>query len=282
MKPNDPISRRSFLATAAAASLAPAALSAKRYPIGLELYSCRNLLQKDLEGTVTAVAKMGYEDIEFYSPYFSWTAVRAKEVRKLLNGLGITCRSTHNGAEAFAPEGLAKAIELNGILGTEFVVMASPGTVRTLDDYKKVAERLNQAGEKFKAAKLRPGYHNHQTEFMPLEGTRPIDIIAQNTGKNVLLQLDVGTCVEARQDPVAWIVKNPGRFATIHLKDYAPAPGKGYEVLFGDGAAPWKQIFQAVEKTGGIQFYLIEQEGYSLPELETVKLCLDNFKKIHG
>jgi sugar phosphate isomerase/epimerase len=117
---------------------------------------------------------------------------------------------------------------------------------------------------------------------MLLEGARPIDIIAQNTGKDVLLQLDVGTCVEAHQDPVAWINKNPGRFATIHLKDYAPAPGKAYEVLFGDGAAPWKQIFQAVEKTGGLQFYVMEQEGYALPELEIVKLCLDKFKKIHG
>ena len=281
MKPNDSVSRRSFLATAAA-SLAPAALSASRYPIGLELYSCREILQKDLEGTVTAVAKMGYEVVEFYSPYFAWTADRAKEVRKLLDGLGIRCRSTHNGTEAFAPEGVAKAIELNGILGSEWVVMASPGTVRTLDDYKKVAERLNQAGEKFKAAKLRAGYHNHGAEFKALEGTRPIDIIAQNTGKDVLLQLDVGTCVEVGQDPVAWINKNPGRFATIHLKDYSPEAGKGYRVLFGDGAAPWKQIFQAVEKTGGIQFYIMEQEGYSLPELETVKLCLDNFKKIHG
>jgi sugar phosphate isomerase/epimerase len=282
MTPHDSVSRRSFLATAAAASLAPAALSASRYPIGLELYSCRDILQKDLEGTVTAVAKMGYQVVEFYSPYFSWTADRAKEVRKLIDGLGIKCRSTHNGAEAFAGEGLAKAIELNGILGSEFVVMASPGTMRTLDDYKKVAERLNQAGEKFKAAKMRPGYHNHGAEFQALEGTRPIDIIAQNTGKDVLLQLDVGTCVEVGQDPVAWINKNPGRFATIHLKDYSPAPGKGYEVLFGDGAAPWKKIFRAVEKTGGLQFYVMEQEGYSLPELETVKLCLDKFKKIHG
>jgi sugar phosphate isomerase/epimerase len=282
MKLNESVSRRTFLATAAAASLAPAALAAKRYPIGLELYSCRDVLQKDLEGTVTAVAKMGYQVVEFYSPYFSWTSGRAKEVRKLIDGLGIQCRSTHNGAEAFSGDGVAKAIDLNGILGSEFVVMASPGNVRTLDDYKKVAEQLNQAGEKFMAAKLRPGYHNHQTEFKALEGTRPIDVIAQNTGKNVLLQLDVGTCVEVGQDPVAWINRNPGRFATIHLKDYAPAPGKGYQVLFGDGAAPWKQIFQAVETAGGVQFYIMEQEGYSLPELETVKLCLDKFKKIHG
>ncbi len=133
-----------------------------------------------------------------------------------------------------------------------------------------------------KSAKLRPGYHNHQAEFKALEGTRPIDIIAQNTGKDVLLQLDVGTCVEVGEDPVAWIRKNPGRFGTIHLKDYAPAPGKGYRVLFGDGAAPWKEIFKVVEKTGGLEFYTMEQEGSDLSELETAQRCLENFKKLHG
>ena len=104
MKPHDSVSRRVFLGTAAVASLTPVALAAKRYPIGLELYSVRNQLQKDLKGTVTAVAKMGYEVVEFYSPYFSWTPDYAKEIRKLLNDLGIRCLSTHNGAESFTPE----------------------------------------------------------------------------------------------------------------------------------------------------------------------------------
>jgi sugar phosphate isomerase/epimerase len=278
------VSRRSFLATAAAGAMAPAAFSANRPPVGLELYSCRNILAKDLEGTVTAVAKMGYELVEFYSPYFSWTADRAKEVRKLMDGLGIKCRSTHNGADAFSGDGIAKAIELNSIIGSEFVVMASPPRSQTVDDWKKVADMLNQAGEKFKAAKIRSGYHNHQQEFraLPAEGIRPIEVIAKNTTRDVLLQFDIGTCVEVGQDPVAWINANPGRFAAIHLKDYSTEPGKGYRVLFGEGSAPWKEIFAAVEKTGGLQFYVIEQEGYSLPELETAKLCLDNFKKLRG
>jgi sugar phosphate isomerase/epimerase len=283
MNLNDSVTRRSFLATAAAASLAPAALAASRYPIGLELYSCRDILQKDLEGTVTAVAKMGYQLVEFYSPYFAWAPDRAKQVRKLLDDLGIRCRSTHNGAESFAPENAAKAIELNSILGSQFIVMASPPRAQGVDGWKKVADLLNTANEKFKSAGIRAGYHNHQAEFKAFEGaTRPIDVIAENTSKDVLLQLDVGTCLEVGQDPVAWIDKNPGRFATIHCKDYSPEAGKGYRVLFGDGPSPWKQIFQAAERSGGVQFYIIEQEGYSLPELETVKLCLDNFKKIHG
>src|SRR3954466_16331112 len=109
------VSRRSFLAWTAAASLAPA-LAAKNVPVGLELYSVRNELTKDLKGTVTAVAKMGYEVVEFYSPYFSWTVDQTKDVRKLMDDLGIRCLSTHNGPNAFTGEGIAKAIELNKIL----------------------------------------------------------------------------------------------------------------------------------------------------------------------
>lgn len=276
------ISRRSFLAASAAAPFAPHLLAADRYPVGLELYSVRGALQKDLKGTVTAVAKMGYPIVEFYSPYYSWTPDYAKEVRKLLDDLGLRCLSTHNGAVSFSPDGISKAVELNGILGSRYIVMASPPRVENMDGWKKVAEMLNQAGEKMAAAKMRPGYHNHQQEFRPVEGVRPIEIIARETVKSVVLQLDVGTCIEVGQDPVDWIRKNPGRFACIHLKDYSPEQGKGYRVLFGEGAAPWKQIFQAAESVGGVEFYLIEQEGYSLPELETAQRCLENYRRMRA
>jgi len=276
------LTRRDFLAAASAGATLGRMGAAARYPVGLELYSVRNALQKDLMGTVRAVAKMGYELVEFYSPYFAWTPDYAREVRKLLNDLGIRCLSTHNGADAFAPENAAKAIELNGILGGRYVVMASPGKVDGADGWKRVAERLNQAGERFRTAGLRAGYHNHQAEFKGPDGSRPIDIIAQNTGREVLLQLDVGTCVEAGADPVAWIRKNPGRLNVIHLKDYSPEAGKGYRVLFGEGASPWKQIFDAAETTGGVEFYIIEQEEHDLPELEAAGRCLANYRKMRG
>jgi sugar phosphate isomerase/epimerase len=106
-----------------------------------------------------------------------------------------------------------------------------------------------------------------------------MDILAKNTHKDVMLQFDVGTCVEAKSDPVAWVKQNPGRIHSMHCKDWAA--DKGYKVLFGEGDVPWKPIFEAAEKTGGIEYYLIEQEGYSLPELETAEKCLANFRKLH-
>ena len=166
------VSRRSFLALAGALPFALKASSAAggKVPVGLELYSVRDELAKDLTGTVRTVAKMGYEVVEFYSPYFSWTPEKAKEVRKLLDDLGVRCRSTHNDSTTLMPENLPKAIELNQIIGSEYVIMASSGRVTGLDGWKAIGDRLNAAAEKLKSADMSTGYHNHQTEWMPVEG----------------------------------------------------------------------------------------------------------------
>lgn len=276
------ISRRSLLTIAAAAPLASAATRTSRIPVGLELYSVRDDLKKDPQGTVRAVAKLGYQDVEFFSPYYDWTLQDAKDMRKLLDDLGIRCLSTHNGPKSFSKDGIGHAIELNHALGSKFIVLASAGRKQTLDDWKSVADLLNSGAEQMKSSGLRAGYHNHQLEFVPIEGKRPMEILAANTGKHVMLQLDVGTCIEAKSDPVAWIQSNPGRINSIHCKDWSPDPNKGYKVLFGEGVAPWKKIFDAAEKTGGVEFYLIEQEGSAYTPLETVERCLASFKKIHG
>jgi len=272
------ISRRSLLAQAVVAS---AASKKTRIPIGLELYSVREQLKQDLMGTVRGVAKMGYEDVEFYAPYFEWTPAYAKDVRKLLDDLGIRCLSTHNSSTYFTTENLPHAIELNQILGSKFIVMASSGRVDNLDGWKAVADVLNRAAEKLKPAGLRTGFHNHLTEFIPIGGKRPMEVLAANTGKDVMLQLDVGPCVEAGSDPVAWINANPGRIRSMHCKDWSPNPGNGYKVLFGEGVVPWKKVFQAAEKNGGIEFYLIEQEGSAYPPMETAQRCLTAFRKAH-
>jgi sugar phosphate isomerase/epimerase len=268
--------------------MAPLALSAasyKKIPIGLELYSVRAEMTKDLPATVTAVAQMGYQVVEFFAPYYQWTEDYAKQVRKLLDDLGIRCNSTHNGPLSFSADGMQKAIDLNKILGARFIVMASAGRVTDIDGWKSLAGTLTGACEKFKAVGLRAGYHNHQAEFQLVEGKRPIEVLAANTPREFMLQFDVGTCVEVGSDPVAWIKANPGRINSLHLKDWAPgtaADDKGYRVLFGEGVCPWAQIFDAAESAGGVEYYLIEQEGSRFPELETARRCLDTWKKMRA
>jgi len=270
------LSRRSLLAGAAALPLVSRA--AAKPPIGLELYSVRNELSKDAPATVRQVAKIGYQVVEFYAPYYNWTNEQATDMRKLMDDLGIRCFSTHNNFSNFSDPAMGHAIELNHIIGSTCVVAASSPKVANLDGWKKTAETLAQGTVKLKAAGLKAGYHNHATEFTPLEGKRPIEILAANTPKDFVLQLDVGTCVEMGSDPVAWIESNPGRIQSLHLKDWAPEGG--YQVLFGEGVVPWKKVLDAAERVGGVTHYLIEQEGSRFTPMETAEKCLATYKKI--
>jgi sugar phosphate isomerase/epimerase len=273
------ISRRSVLAFLAA-PLTAAVSPSREIPVGLELYSVRDELQKDLAGTVRGVAKMGYQCVEFYSPYYAWTPEYTRQVRAELDELGIRCYSTHNDMKSFTAEGVGKAIDLNKILGARYVVLAHPGDVNGLEGWKRVAETLNKANDTLKAHGLHAGYHNHDAEWKPLDGQKPMALLAAATDKSIMLQLDVGTCLEAGGDPVAWINRNPGRIRSMHVKDWSPK--EGYKVLTGEGVAHWKQIFAAAETTGGLEYYLIEQEGSDYPEMETAQRCLAAFRKLHG
>ena len=165
--------------------------------------------------------------------------------------------------------------------------MASPPpNTTTVEDWTRVSGQLSTASEQLKPHGLLAGFHNHKIEWLPLAGgPRIMDILAKNTPPEFVLQFDVGTCLEAGADPIAWINANPGRIRSVHLKDWAPgsdAEEKGFRVLFGEGVAPWKQILDAVESVGGVEFYLMEQEGSRFSELETAERCLATWRKMRG
>jgi sugar phosphate isomerase/epimerase len=295
--PRTPLSRRTFLALAGALPAAiaaqaaigagadePAPATAKKYPIGLELYSVRGELGRDLPNTLKTVAKIGYEVVEFYAPYFKWQPAYAKDVRAQMDDLGLRCYSTHNGFDSFTPDAnFAHAIELNQILGTRYVVLASaPGHTTGVDGWKKLSGKLAAVTTELAPHGLTAGYHNHQAEWAKLEnGQRIMEVIATNTPREFMLQLDVGTCEEAGADPVAWVTANPGRIKTMHLKDWAPGSRtdeKSFRVLFGEGVTPWKDLVAAAKSIGGAEYFLIEQEGSRFSEFETAKRCLDSWK----
>lgn len=298
MEPSLPhsLSRRGFLAAsvtiaagaafgdAAAEPATPKAGNAKRLPIGLELYSVRDELARDLPQTLNTVAQIGYQVVEFYSPYFKWTPAYAKEVRTRMDDLGLRCHSTHNGFESFTPgENFAHAVELNQILGSRYIVLASaPGSTAGVEGWKDLCQKLTSAVDQLKPHGLKAGYHNHQAEWARLEnGQRIIEVVAANTPKDFALQLDVGTCEEAGADPVAWVNANPGRIKMMHLKDWAPGD-KGYHVLFAEGITPWKELLAAAETVGGAEYFLIEQEGSRFSQFETAKRCLETYKTMFG
>jgi len=276
--PSTPFSRRSFLALSAMLPWAFRARALSSIPVGLELYSVRDALKQDPYGTVRAVAQMGYQAVEFYAPYFDWNESQTKQMRKLLDDLGMRCYSTHNDQDYLSPKNIQRTRDMNLILGTKHVVLAYSEPKSAADRWRKLADELNTAAEQLEPAGLKAGYHNHQAEFKMSGGQRPMEILAKYTKPSVMLQLDVGTCLEAGADPVVWIRANPGRIKSIHCKEWSPAPEKGYKVLLGEGVADWKGIFEAAESVGGIEYYLIEQEGSRFSELETARLCLQAFR----
>jgi sugar phosphate isomerase/epimerase len=291
------LSRRQFLALASAVPAAALAVSAaKHVPVGLLLFAVRDDLQRDLPGTLRAVAKMGYEGVEFFGPYFAWTPAFAKDVRRQLDDLHLPCFSTHNEAAAFTDDGLSHAIELNQILGSQNIVcvrgLASAGKARPassappngfpgvgLSGWKQIGDRLSKASDRLRALKMTCAFHNHSVEFKPIEGTRPIDILARN--KELVFHLDVAPCRQSGTDPVAFIEQYPGRIQSVLCSD-SPADVSGHQPLVGQGTTPWKNIFGAAEGAGGIGFYLIQQEGSMDPPLQAAEKDLKYFRQIHG
>jgi sugar phosphate isomerase/epimerase len=304
MAHRDAQTRRSFLAhTGAAAALLASgeassrlrvaetveALSApKRLPIGIELYALRTELARDLPNTLRTTKRLGYGVVEFYAPYLEWTLPYAKQVRTILDDLGLRCYSTHNGFASLTPGvTMTKAIEINQILGSRAIILASPPfESATRDEWMRMAGQLAAASTILQPHGLAAGFHNHNIEWAPYaDGQRPMDLIAANTPPEFVLQLDVGTSVMAGADPVAWVKANPGRIRSVHLKDWAPgldADNKGYRVLFGEGTTPWTPLIAALEATGGVEFYLMEQEGSRYSEFETARRCLATWQRMRG
>ena len=173
----------------------PSRAAQKKYPIGIELYAVRRELARDLPGTLSALSKMGYQVVEFYAPYLGWTIPYAKEVRTRLDDLGLRCYSTHNSSAALMGETMAKAIELNQVLGARHIIMASPPpNTTTIEDWTRVSGQLTTASEQLKPHGLLAGFHNHKIEWLPLAGgQRIMDVLAKNTPPEFVLQFDVGT-----------------------------------------------------------------------------------------
>ncbi len=225
---------------------------------------------------------MGYQQVEFSAnPYLSWSPAEAKQVRSLLDGLNLTCRSTHNEIVSFSGDGLSKAIELNRIIGsTTLVAVRGPAGSKeaggpSLDDWKSFNDQLSQAVDRVRAAEMTIGFHNHGIEFQPVEGVFPADLVAANRAIQSF-HVNIGLALQGGGDPAAFIKKCPGRVQTILAQDYM-------------GQANWKQIFAAAEGVGGLDFYLIQRaDGLGLVDrdqsdaLENVRLDLEYFRKLYG
>jgi sugar phosphate isomerase/epimerase len=208
---------------------------------------------------------MGYQSVEFFSTYLDWTLEYAREVRGHLDALNLACSSTHNGMRGFTAAAVPKTAALNQILGSPFAILASVPKIEDLDGWKRATEAFADVADRLRPHGLAAGFHNHQREWTPIEGTLPIDVVAGGTPPDFVMQVDVAPAVEFGTDLPAWIRRWPGRVRSIHCRDWSATRGSNLAV--GDGDGPWAEIFSAAEATSQVADYLVEN-GHCTPEEE--------------
>jgi sugar phosphate isomerase/epimerase len=251
-----------------------------KLPIGLQLYSIRADTAADPAGSLANVAAMGYEGVEF-AGFFDWTAV---DLRRALDDLRLQACGAHIGIQTLLPDVFEESVEFHHIIGNKFLIV--PGLPA---EYTGSAAHYRQAAALFNeiAAKLEPhgmyvGYHCHDGDFRPVEGEIPGDqvpweVLADNTDDRVVLQMDTGNCLAGGGDPVEYLRRYPGRALTVHLKaDYAHQEN----ALIGEDQTDYPAIFAVCEQTAGTQWYIVEQEEYPVSPLESVKIGLENLRRM--
>jgi sugar phosphate isomerase/epimerase len=253
-------SRREFLEAIGAAGLAGAGLAmtgcARRLDrIGVQLYTVRSAMEDSVERTLERVAQIGYNEVEF-AGYFGRSA---QQIRQVLDDTGLTAPAAHTPLEPLETE-WAATVDFAAAIGHQYLVVPwiAPENRTSLDDYRRMADRLNRVADRAKAAGLGFGYHNHDFEFEPLEGRVPWDVLLEETDPALVkIELDLYWITKAGGDPVAQFREHPGRFPMVHVKDMA---ADGSMVDVGAGTIDFPALF-ALSDQAGIRHDFVEHDN---------------------
>ena len=228
--------------------------------IGLQLYTVRRAMQADVEGTIARVAATGYKEVEF-AGYFG---KRPAEVRAMLDRHGLSAPAVHVGS--IGPDQWPASLEAAATIGHRYVVVPwIPAEERaTLDGWKRVAENYNRLGAEARAAGLQFAYHNHDFEFVPVEGRIPFDVLLENTDPQLVqLEIDLYWITKGGQDPLRYFQRWPGRVPLVHVKD-SVGPPEHTMVDVGAGKIDFKKIFARREQAGIRHFFVEHDEPTDL------------------
>ncbi len=279
------ITRRSFIKTSSAAALSaivlPRMLKAMpaRQKTGLQLYTVRDYMAKDIKSTLSEIASIGYKWLEaagyrdgaFYG-------LDPKEFASIVKDFGLNLISSH---AFFNEEEADKAIDAHLAAGVKYIVFPSFPLAehKSADDFTKAAERLNKTGEMCKKADLKFGYHNHDFEFATTDIGIGYDVLIANTEPDlVCFQADIYWMKYAGVEPLDYFKNYPGRFELWHVKDMDSSPVRKYTEV-GSGIIPYKEIFQ-YRKTSGMNYFFVEQDDCAIDPLESIAISFRNLQEI--
>lgn len=266
--------RRTFVQALGAGALTALTLprrllaAAKLERVGLELYSVRKAMRADPDRTMAAVRAIGYTDVELLWSFNNFGRT-PEQVKAILKQEGLRAPSAHIDPRIMQTE-WPKSLDNAKLIGMQYLIVPSlPDSVKTLDDWKMWADRLNTAGAAARKSKLWVAFHNEAEHMKPIDGQIPYDVfIARLDPSVVRLQLDVGNMLIGGGDPMQYLAKHKDRYWSFHLKDVVPDKTKDTEL--GTGIVNFKALLAAVPNLNAKPAY-VEQEGPP-DELAAVKV----------
>lgn len=256
---------------------APASGKGKKVPVGLQLYTVRDLAGKDFVGTLKKVAEIGYDAVEFAS----YGGMASVDLKKLLDELKLRVAGSHEGIDRLQKE-LEKTIEYNREIGNRFVicpVMPPQWSQRGSAGYKEFAQLLEKAGEKIQQAGMQLCYHNHDFEFKQEEGKYLLEFLLEACKADLVkMEVDAYWVKKAGVDPVEFFQKHTGRCRLIHMKDMT-ADAKQDFAPVGTGSMDFKNLIPAARKAG-VEWFIVEQDKANQPVLEAITISLKNMREL--
>lgn len=239
-------------------------------PIGLQLFSVRGECEKDLPGTLKAVADCGYQGAEpwgYDGASLEWKGHPAAEIRRMYDDNGLTCCGIHLSTGALLGENLPRTIEFNKTLGNRFLIVAmDKQRMSSRAGILELAALLNDTAGKLQSEGLFTGYHAHGFDFAVVEGEIAWDTLFRNTHPEVIMQMDIGNCAGGGGDPIGTLRKFPHRARSVHLKDF----GGPEDSVIGEGEADWPEVFRLCETQQNTEWYVVEEgsrdgQGFDIP-----------------
>ena len=287
------MNRRTFLEILTAAAVLPrhlswAAAEHRIEKIGLQLYTVRDQMKADFDGTIAKVASIGYKEVEF-AGYFGRTP---EQVRAVIDRNGLTSPSCHV-EYAVLSDQWPSVIESSKTIGQSYIVCPwIPEEIRKQPDgWKRAIDTFNHAGEISKKSGIQFAYHNHWFEFLPVNGKLPYDMLLEQCDPDLVkMELDLCWITVAGADPLTYFDRYPGRFPLVHVKDMKKLPkvsasgGQDFGdslkdmTAVGSGIIDWKRIFAQSEKAG-IKHYIVEHDKAEAP-FESIKISYDYLSKL--
>lgn len=245
---------------------------------GLQLYTIRDIFEKDPKGALKQIASFGYKQLEGYerATGLFW-GMKNTEFKKYVEDLGMTFISSHcntdNDLERKASEAAA--------IGMKYLIYAWEGPDKTIDDYKKLADKFNRQGEICKQNGIRFAFHNHSFSFKKINDEFPQDVLMQNTDPSLVdFELDMYWAVSMGEDPGKWLEKYPNRFRLCHIKDRVKGTTKLEDTCdLGTGSIDYLKVLKTA-KQNGMQYYIVEQEHYPVSSLKSAEVDAEYMGKL--